>query len=230
MAKRSQQLAERIRSSPAFEAKTLKRLGHELTSGILLSDIARGLVTAEQLADPAHRARYLATMLERLKHAPLKIAISHTGSLRRIGARHERAGYGGLATLLYATWVEHVLNELIVHGLEKAKKPEALAKQVLREASLSAKLGWLLELLGLPPLLGAHVSRLQRLAELRNAFVHYKWAYSDPDHDAKQRELDLRFLAECRKSMNYLARYRARALYNGSKGAVRALVDRKSDA
>lgn len=87
----------------------------------------------------------------------------------RLGKKRE------YAVLMYATWIEHTLN-LTLQELARARAiDEVHIQSFLREGSVRAKSSWLFVLLGGKPLSNRVVSRIQRLADSRNSFIHYKW-------------------------------------------------------
>jgi hypothetical protein len=85
------------------------------------------------------------------------------------------------AVILYATWMEHWLNALLLTTMLKRDMTEAHALQLIRQANMEAKLGGLWALAQLPPLPEEHIKRIRFLAEVRNEHVHYKWKGQDPD-------------------------------------------------
>jgi hypothetical protein len=85
------------------------------------------------------------------------------------------------AVILYATWMEHWLNSLLLTTMLRRDMTEAHALQLIRQANIEAKLSGLWSLVELPALQEEHVKRIKFLAEVRNEHVHYKWKGQDPD-------------------------------------------------
>ena len=92
--------------------------------------------------------------------------------------------------ILYATWFEHTLNAISIRqGLLRGLTANQVDAMV-RDASIEAKLGWLAQLLGLPPFDESARSRVIRLTNVRNQYVHYKWrGYLPADHELQMRDL-----------------------------------------
>jgi hypothetical protein len=128
-----------------------------------------------------------------------------------------------LAALLYATWVEHVLNELITVAVSRKGEPDALARRIIRDVQLSAKLDWLLPLLGFRPIGQKHAERLRKLAEFRNQYAHYKWPYIDVDNGEPSSKAVSTFLIDCRPTLAFLARYSSSQLL-GVRAKLRRAV------
>lgn len=85
------------------------------------------------------------------------------------------------AVILYATWCEHWLNAtLITAGLDRGLQEEEVV-QMVRDANLRAKLGWLWRTLQLPEFPEHLRNAVIALSEVRNEHVHYKWKGHDPD-------------------------------------------------
>jgi hypothetical protein len=85
------------------------------------------------------------------------------------------------AVILYATWMEHWLNSLLLTTMLQRFMSEPHALQLIRQANIQTKLAGLWSLVELPPLPEMHVKRIEFLAEVRNEHVHYKWKGQDPD-------------------------------------------------
>jgi hypothetical protein len=116
-----------------------------------------------------------------------KIRISHEETLLREARRYVEAGKLHLAVVMFATWLEHRLNNMLVWGAKKRGLTEHEVLQLLKKASIDEKTGltWKLVLNEDFPMQLAGLIR--NVANRRNAFVHYKWQTSedgdlDPQH------------------------------------------------
>lgn len=85
------------------------------------------------------------------------------------------------AVILYATWMEHWLNAVLLTTALKQGRAEDEAVQMIRDANIRAKVGWLWATLQLPALRDIDRERMTFLADVRNEHVHYKWKGQDPD-------------------------------------------------
>jgi len=79
-----------------------------------------------------------------------------------------------VAVVLVATAIEHILNLHYRDLLTRKGLDEKEIKAVIRGCSMEAKTGWLMALVGLPPLANDLKKRIARVVELRNCVVHYK--------------------------------------------------------
>lgn len=150
------------------------------------------------------RLEFAQYILERIDKSEFLIAIDHTEKLLKLGKKFEEAGDPWTATLMYATWVEHVINKCISAGLQRKNFSPKMAKQVIRDVPLTSKLSWVFPLLDFRPFNTKHGEVLRKLGEYRNQFVHYKWNYKEWNGN----EDIATFLIACKKSLIYLTRYR----------------------
>jgi hypothetical protein len=90
-----------------------------------------------------------------------------------------------------------------------------IAKTIIRESNLAAKGTWPLQLLGLKSLTKKWLTRINDIAELRNAFVQYKWQ-PEPDHaSTSSKAQNERKLKYAEGIVRYLRIFEDRALYAG---------------
>src|SRR2546423_11757400 len=81
-----------------------------------------------------------------------------------------------LAILLYATWFEHWINGLLDNRAATAGFTAAEVSLLLRHTStLKAKFSCFPVIVKFPRLSAKHIHAVATCAELRNAFVHYKF-------------------------------------------------------
>ncbi len=150
------------------------------------------------------------------------VVIDHTPKLLQQARTARLENSYEFAVLMYATWVEHSLN-LVLQELALARGISGRYQQLmLREASLRAKTTWLLPLLGAKPMSPQTVARIQKLADARNAFIHYKWGQLSKAAQADQ-ERALVDAEKVVKTIQRLKRYEAKILSERSQ-AVKALL------
>jgi hypothetical protein len=145
------------------------------------------------------------------------LRIDHTDALRKLGRDLKKSGSLGVACAIYPTWVEHTLNYIVSVGVQRRGFGNETAKQIIREVRLPGKLTWLLPLLGFRPLNPTHRETLNMLAQKRNEFVHYKWAFREGDPDPDSESL----FPKVEKALQYLARYRSAATLHGAKSRIK---------
>jgi hypothetical protein len=219
-------MAKRLKNDLAYRVRLDAKVSAELIRGVLEGAVAHGQIDPRGKSSEAVAKEFAELILRTLDGGRFLFTIDHTGSLRDLGRKFERNERPWLATLFYATWVEHVLNGLIALAVSRRGDTDAVTKQIIRDVPLQGKLTWLLPLLGYRPLGQAHVGHLQKLADFRNQFVHYKWSYVDINESGSATLKLLDFLTHCRGSLQHLARYSTSAALAGSKAKLHRAVAR----
>ena len=186
--------------------------------------VQNGEVSVEGKSESQIHDEYAAFLVQLASVDEFRPVVDHTPDLLRIARRISRDDDSRLATLLYATWVEHWVNGLVRSVCQRRGMPIDDVVEVVRETSLRSKTGWLLRLLGLKPLAPSHRNAILRLAELRNSFVHYKWK---PIPEDALEELDRSYNAVADafpKTVSYLHRYETEQLFGKAKRKLRRTV------
>jgi hypothetical protein len=137
--------------------------------------------------------------------------IDETGDITREARRFEDRGLYKLALLLHATAIEHWINDIIVILCRRKGLSRDEAIQIIRETPFRAKCAWLLKLLDASPIRDAHLKKLDRLMQLRNEFVHFKWKGTNLEQD--EQEEAKKFLEVWKPTQKYISRYRKRILF-----------------
>jgi hypothetical protein len=86
-----------------------------------------------------------------------------------------------IAVTLYATWLEHFINGLLVTTLGRQGLSERTVKALIRKLDLITKATALWEIAELPPLSEEQLKVVEMTTNLRNTFVHYKWSGADSE-------------------------------------------------
>lgn len=150
--------------------------------------------------------------------------IDHRGTLlkeaRKLLDRNEQE----LGLLVFATWLEHYVNSIIEGQARKAKLPHDEISQILRETSMAkGKLTWLLQLLELPRLTPKKLNLINRIMDLRNGFVHYKWKLQNLDEYRVDKEI-VSVMKQADGLVKYLQQYEQRNIVKFSKTNIKQLL------
>jgi hypothetical protein len=95
-----------------------------------------------------------------------------------------------ITVTLYAMWIEHFVNGMIIRALERKGFSLQISRPLLRELRLQTKASALWEIAGLPAISDEHVALLEQIVQVRNSFVHYKWpAHDEEGHDQSEKQL-----------------------------------------
>jgi hypothetical protein len=129
---------------------------------------------------------------------------------------YKKAKKYSFAILLYSTWVEHLLNELIENALMKRHfSPKDIA-EVIRDNNIKSKTTWLIRLLNYPPIKKNCRDAINKLIERRNMWVHYKWK-PIPTDDIDPKDEEESIVNEFEKTIKYLNNYHRRNIYKNAK-------------
>jgi hypothetical protein len=170
----------------------------------------------------------LAAMLSKIQILPV---VDHTDAWLR-KARDPKLAGGGFSIICYATWAEHMLNKMVSLLCKRRKVSASLCDSLIRHTRTSEKFVWLSLILTSRPPSKTQLNRLQRIAQTRNQYLHYKWKpvswKSDPTlenltRDAERlvtilrRFLNLHFYSGHRRRVQSLLRPRKAHRSNGSE-------------
>ncbi len=126
-----------------------------------------------------------------------------------------------LAALLYATWMEHWINGIIVNACSRCGVGEANTKAMLRDIPLRGKLTWLMPLLGGQEIDDGHVAAVVNLTNYRNGFVHYKWHAAAEDDSGLEKAVE-RFQA----TVKHLVEYERTHFWGNSREVIQRILKR----
>jgi hypothetical protein len=99
-----------------------------------------------------------------------------------------------------------------------------ITNDIIRSVNFIGKLTWLPAILRLPLIRETHKKIILKLADDRNAYVHYK---HNPDpEDLQDNKINAEFI-QIEKSITYFKKYVARILFNGEKGKLENQLNRK---
>jgi hypothetical protein len=140
-------------------------------------------------------------------------ATDRTQGLVTEARRCQNRGLFEAALLLYATTTEHWLNDIVITLCRRRGLRREEAQQLIRDIPFRAKSTWLLRLLGASAMKPVHLKKLDRLMQLRNEFVHFKWKGVPLELD--EQEEAKKFLTAWTATLRYLSRYRNRVIYRG---------------
>ncbi len=167
----------------AYQQGGLQALDEEARQDLaflLIHEARRGSFSLDHPSDEALVAALISHFRARHQYADAadgKIVLDYSRDLRAQARELAAAGQLVAPIILYATWVEHWLNGVLLTRLLTRKVPYEQAQGLLREASARAKYSWVWTLLDLPPLSREDLLRLQRLSDTRNQYVHHKWPF-----------------------------------------------------
>jgi len=150
--------------------------------------------TDEEIKNDIHE--YIRARLAEPNTFASPVQYDYQSELINEAQRYEGNGDFNLALMFYATWFEHWLNGMIV-----AREPMVVLEReeiirLIRETNLASKTGHIWHLLFGEKLPVDVVQTILKVAEARNAFVHYKWTPNLSEEEERAEKRELRNLAQ----------------------------------
>jgi hypothetical protein len=150
--------------------------------------------------------------------------------LLRSAGQHRRRHAPLVAVLLYATWIEHTVNAVLITAARASGvhtgPVDTLSKNIVA-GDFPTRLSKLWARYGAPPIEHTYKSRILRFMDLRNDLIHYKWIGMAPDR--LQTELAyMRTLATGASDLiAYLRKLERQATTLGFRKRIRRLLQLK---
>jgi hypothetical protein len=192
------------------------KLASQLADGVIKSFFAHGDLTEADLDLPD--IEFYDKFLGILKRSKLGLIADHRENIlsqAEIFLTNKNYDY---AKVFYATFFEHSLNGLIENECQKRKIPEKTKTDIIRSVDIHGKLTWLPLLIGHKQINEKYIGIIKKLADDRNAFIHYKWKKT-PD-DPKDWPTDIQIEAQFKKiklAVKYMKHYEATVLFRKNK-------------
>ena len=145
---------------------------------------------------------------------PSFIVLYHTKDLLNTAWSYHKEQNYEYAFLFYATWFEHWINGLIASAASRRGMEEKEIEKIIRYNNLKEKTTQQLKLLGLPPLNSRHLKTMTKIAENRNAFVHYKWQSININNDRGEYK---QLLINIEKTIKYFQTFERKFIFGKMK-------------
>lgn len=154
-----------------------------------------------------------------------KIVIDHKTNIIETAREFLGRKNYNYAKLLYATYFEHEINDLILELSQIKGLDKKTINEIIKSVNIIAKYSWLITILGAPKFSENHKKIIQKVSEERNAFVHYKYNPVEEsnenikDSNRKQDRITEEF-KKIESTITYLKRFKSRILYKGNKQLI----------
>lgn len=152
-------------------------------------------------------------LIKLIEDVEFRLVIDYKDSLLKEARLHRKSGKSNISCLLYATWFEHWINEIISILCHRKGLSEDEINELVRNVSFRGKFTWLLKIFNFKQINKSHLNIIFRLTELRNNFVHYKWKEKSKNLEKEE----ILVLNEIEKAVKYLKNLENRYIYNNSK-------------
>jgi hypothetical protein len=150
-----------------------KDFSKKIYNTVIDSFFKSGHLTEHDIKSKKALTEKLLSLIE--KEISLKIVINHKDSILDMARELKDQGQYDFAKMFYALFFEHSINDIINTECFRRNITTKSKNDVLRHVNLHGKFGWLRELLELPVFNVKHYKTIMKVADERNAFIHYKF-------------------------------------------------------
>ncbi|MBM9547443.1 hypothetical protein JWG40_10480 [Leptospira sp. 201903074] len=154
-------------------------------------------------------------ILKIVRKSNLNLVIDHRNEIKKLAEQFSADNYLEVSVIFYALYFEHTLNYIIFLQLTKVKKSNEVIKNIIKKSNIEEKLGWVLELIGLPKINSKYKKVIISVSKERNIFIHYKWLEDTMDYRINLKNLTKS--TEINKAITYLKKYESKLKFNGNK-------------
>lgn len=203
-----------------------KKLAENLALALFESAVSNGSIDVEGKSEEeliSEFLKLLTTFTQSSDKDVLWIVDHRTDVLQQARTYAKSKDYN-LACMLYATWFEHWLNNVIVTTGRKRGLEGEEVFHIIRDTPFRGKLTWIFPLLGLRKLSITHRNAIFKITDIRNSFVHYKWRGKDDASNEREKKELIDCLANIEKTIKYLRRYENNFIFYGKKKTLRKIV------
>lgn len=183
-------------------------------STIIIRKVVTSLVK-EGLLDVNNMDRndILHETLKLIEDIDIKLVLDHKDNLLQYARKFRINNEIKLSYLLYATWFEHWINEIIyiLGGRKNLNRNEI--NEIIRSTSIRGKYTWLLKLFEFEEIKEDYLELIFKLITFRNGFVHYKWE----EENDKQKDKEAIVIEKIEEIIEYLMDIENQHIYNNSK-------------
>lgn len=185
------------------------KYGPILKRKVIETFVKHGLLNIKEMTD-----REIAVeTLKLIEEIEFNLVFDYKDSILKQARLFHSEGEIELSHLLYATWFEYWINELIsILGHRKNLKENEI-NEIIKNIPFRAKYTWLLKLFGFKEINKTHLNLILRLTDLRNSFVHYKWKEKNKDFKNEEKFV----MEKIEKTVRYIKNIENRHIYNNSK-------------
>ena len=194
--------------------KDLDRNEKKLIESVYKSLFKNGDFTLSDLND---KEKFRKKILEINKKADYQIVVDYSDNLINNAKEFIEKGDFNNAKIFYATYFEHQLNRIINELCYRKSISKKEINNIIKSINLIGKLTWLPLILGIPKISIKHKNVILKLAEDRNAFIHYKHNPEPNERNENFEQKQHEEVIKIEKTITYFKKYTSRLLYNNQK-------------
>lgn len=197
------------------------RVWEELLTCFVEDALRKGELT-HTIADPNTLRAFLDERVLK-PETTFMTATDHRGYLLKETRKQLKADKQEFALLVFATWLEHSINSIVEGQCRRMGVSDDEIVDMLRNTPMKGKTTWLLYLLKLPRLTTSTRKSIDKIVEVRNWFVHYKWKFEDIDEDSMKKNIESA-ASKVEKIVKDLRHYERKHIIHFSRASLRRLV------
>ena len=209
---------ESIKSKSGLTDKQYDSLSKGVVKSVIESMYQTGEITDEDLLDWGKLKRKMLALTKKNVH--FSIVVDHRENIIDTARKYKKENNHEYATLFYAIFFEHTLNNIIERVCTRNKINKKTTNEIIKSVSIDGKLNWLPKLLKIPEINNVHKALIRKNADNRNAFVHYKFnpGHDDPKIEKQEKLNRTDSLDKLEKSVAYIKKYESRVTFDNKKG------------
>jgi hypothetical protein len=189
-------------------------LSKTFIENIIRSLFKEGILT---LSDLDNEKKLFNKLISINKKTEYNIIIDHTDNLISSARQFNEAGEIDNAKIFYATYFEHQINKIINEACLKKSINKKDINNIIKSINLIGKLTWLPLILGIPKISVKHKNVILKLADDRNAYIHYKHNPEPDELNENENQKQQEDIKQIEKTITYFKKYSSRILYNNQK-------------
>ena len=170
-----------------------------------------------KLEDFDNKGKLADKLLRIFKKYEWAIIIDHSDNLIMTAKQFGNEKDFDKAKLFYATFFEHELNNIIVTLCRKKSIDKKTINEIIKSINLIGKLTWLPLIFDIPTVSEQHKKIILKIADDRNAYVHYKHNPQPDEIDTNREQKNILELKQIQKTVTYFKKYVSRVLYGNRK-------------
>ncbi len=204
-----------------------EKLTEVLIESVIKSHFKDGSLT---LSDFGDKEKFWNKILELNKKAEYQVIVNHTDNLINNARHFNEIGEVNNAKIFYATYFEHELNRIINELCQRKSINKKETNNIIKSINIIGKLTWLPLILGIPKISVQHKNVILKLADNRNAYIHYKHNPEPNELNVNQKQNIQEDIKQIEKTITYFKKYSSRILFNNQKTKLeKELKIRKSN-
>ncbi|WP_147679168.1 hypothetical protein [Algibacter pacificus] len=201
-----------------------EKLTEVLIEEIIKSHFKDGSLT---FSDFKNKKIFWNKILELNKKAEYQVIINHTNTLIKNARHFNKIGEYNNAKIFYATYFEHELNRIINELCHRKSIDKKETNNIIKSINIIGKLTWLPLLLGIPKISVKHKNIILKLADNRNAYIHYKHNPETNQLNINQKHKEQEDIKQIEKTITYFKKYTSRVLFNNQKTKLEKELKKK---